>query len=361
MDIAALTRQVRTWALELGFDSVRIGLADPGEHAAHLRRWLARGFHAEMGYMARNVALREHPERLLPGAIRVVSVRMNYLPPDDDPDAVLEDPDKAYVARYALGRDYHKVMRRRLARLGRRLEATCSEAGHRAVVDSAPVLEKGLAERAGLGWIGKNTLLLDTGAGSFFFLGELLTTVPLETDPATERGHCGSCRACLDACPTGAIVAPGVLDAGRCIAYLTIEHRGAIPEALRPAIGNRIFGCDDCQLVCPWNRQAARSGCEDFRPRHGLAGADLLELFAWDEATFLARTEGMALRRISFRQWRRNLAIALGNAPPSAAIREALAGARDRDPMVREHIDWAVARQSAARSESPSGEMRALR
>ncbi len=346
MDYTALSGEVKAWARELGFDAVRIGLADPGAHAAHLRRWLARGFHAGMGYMARNVALREQPQRLHPGTVRVISARMNYLPSGDDPEAVLRDPGKAYVARYALGRDYHKVLRRRLARLGRRLEARCRGAGHRAVVDSAPVLEKGLAERAGLGWIGKNTLLLDTGAGSFFFLGELLTSVPLTPDPPLERSHCGSCHACLEVCPTRAIVAPGVLDAGRCIAYLTIEHHGTIPESLRPLIGNRIFGCDDCQLVCPWNRDAPRSRMEDFRPRQGLDNVDLLDLFAWDEATFLRRTEGMALRRISFRQWRRNLAVALGNAPCSAAVRAALAGARDSDPVVREHIEWALNRQS---------------
>ena len=355
MDMSDVAIELRRWAAELGFDAVGISDGELGEHPARLQRWLAQGYHAGMDWMARHEHLRGAPARVHPGTVRVISVRMNYLTVGDAPVQVLGQPDHGYVARYALGRDYHKVMRRRLARLGQRLEALVRSAGHRACVDSAPVLEKALAERAGLGWIGKNTLLLDTRAGSFFFLGELFTSLPLPVDPPTAAGHCGSCRACIDICPTDAIVAPGVLDAGRCIAYLTIEHKGSIPAELREPIGNRIFGCDDCQLTCPWNRDPPRTSEPDYQARHGLDGASLLTLFDWDAAEFEHRTEGMALRRINYAQWRRNLAVAIGNSPPSPAAISALAGAGDRDPMVREHIQWAITRQRARLARNSDG------
>jgi epoxyqueuosine reductase len=280
----------------------------------------------------------------VPGTLRVISARMDYLPPAArDPDEVLRDPELAYVSRYALGRDYHKVLRRRLAQLAEKIANHSASLAHRVFVDSGPLLEKAFARDAGLGWIGKHTNLINRSAGSWFFLGEILTDLPLPVDaPATE--HCGTCRACIDVCPTGAIVGPYELDATRCISYLTIELREAIPEPLRPAIGNRIYGCDDCQLVCPWNKFARGTGERDFAPRHGLDDARLVELFAWSEAEFLARTEGSAIRRIGYECWLRNIAVALGNAPTTQEIRQALAQRLD-DPsaLVREHVGWALA------------------
>ncbi len=349
MDYQQLAADIRSWAAELGFD--RVGITDThlGDHPTWLRRWLDAGHHAQMEWMARHADKRADPVRLVPGTVRILSVRMHYSPPHDDPLAVLEQRNTAYVSRYALGRDYHKVVRPRLAKLARQIDAVAGPAGFRAFADSAPVLEKAIAQRAGMGWIGKNTLLLSRDAGSLFFLGELFTDLPLPVDAAYDADHCGSCSACLDVCPTRAFTGPRQLDAGRCISYLTIEHRGPIPEPLRAPMGNRIFGCDDCQLVCPWNKWARLSAEHDFHPRHGLEGSDLLELFSWSEATFLERTAGSPIRRTGYEGWLRNLAVALGNAPPAARIVAALEARRSTvSAMVGEHIDWALARQRTA-------------
>jgi epoxyqueuosine reductase len=348
-DLANLRARLEALARELGFDQVGVAGIDLAEDEARLERWLAEGRHGGMAYMARHGRRRSRPATLVPGTLRVVSVRMAAWAPDAAPaDRVLADGSKGYVARYALGRDYHKVLRSRLAALAKRLEAEFGAFGHRAFVDSAPVMEKPLARDAGLGWIGKHTNLINERAGSSFMLGELYTDLPLPVDaPAKDR--CGSCSACLPACPTGAITAPYQLDARRCISYLTIEHHGAIPEPLRPDIGNRIFGCDDCQLVCPWNKFAQVAALPDFRARHRLDEADLVDLIGWSEAEYRDRTRGSALARLGFRRWLRNLAVALGNAPRSARARAALAArADDPDPVVREHVEWALARQGTS-------------
>ena len=344
----ALAARIREWAAELGFQQVGITGVDLGEHPAYLQRWLDAGYHGDMEYMARHGSKRTRPAELVPGTLRVLSLRMDYLPDARDPMAVLEAPEKAYISRYTLGRDYHKLVRGRLAQLAKRIEA---EAGgsHRAFVDSAPVLERAIAERAGLGWIAKNTMLINSRAGSWFFLGEIYTDLPLPEDQPQREKHCGSCRACLDVCPTDAFVGPFELDARRCISYLTIEHPGSIDEELRPLIGNRVFGCDDCQLVCPWNKFSDASGEEDFRPRHALDDSDLVELFLWDEQTWMERTEGSAIRRIGFARWLRNLAVALGNAPSSAAVVSALESRRNHpSDLVREHVAWALERHGKA-------------
>lgn len=340
-----MARQIKARARELGFADARITRPElPPEAEAQLADWLAQGCHGGMDYMQRHGALRVRPAELQPGTVAIISVRMNYWPQQARPAAeVLATPRLAYLSRYALGRDYHKVLRRRLQQLAEFVEALTGAAGHRAFTDSAPVAEVALAAQAGLGWRGKHTLLLTRGQGSLFFLGELFTTVPLPADPA-EDGHCGRCRRCLDACPTGAIVAPYRVDARRCISYLTIENRGPIPEALRPLIGNRVYGCDDCQLVCPWNRFAPGGAEVDFAVRHGLDQASLLELFAWDEATFNARMAGSPVYRIGYECWLRNLAVGLGNAPADAAIDAALAARADHpSALVREHVGWALA------------------
>jgi epoxyqueuosine reductase len=344
-DFAALATRIKTWGAELGFQQVGIAAAELPEDELHLNEWLERQWHGDMEYMQRHGTRRTRPAELVPGTVRVISVRMDYAPPEArDPEAVLADGTLGYVSRYALGRDYHKVLRRRLQHLAERIEADIGPFGYRAFVDSAPVLEKALARDAGLGWIGKHTNLLNRHAGSWFFLGEIYTDLPLPPDAAPSN-HCGSCTACIDVCPTRAIVGPYRLDARRCISYLTIEHHGSIPEELRPALGNRIYGCDDCQLVCPWNRYAKLSAEPDFRVRHGLDGASLVALFAWTEEEFLARTEGSAIRRIGYERWLRNLAVALGNAPTSAAVIEALESrASHPSDLVREHVTWALAR-----------------
>ena len=351
MDLDALADDIRVWALELGFQQVGISDTDLSGCAPDVRRWIAQGLHGTMGYMARNVDKRVHPERLFDSTIRIISARMDYLPGDSMPP-LPENDGSAYVARYALGRDYHKTVRRRLARLARRINARVGGGRYRAFADSAPVLEKPLADKAGIGWTGKNTLLLHEDAGSMFFLGEIYTNVPLPVSDARARDQCGACKACINVCPTGAIVGARRLDARKCISYLTIEHKGSIPPELREAVGNRVFGCDDCQLVCPWNRYARKTGETEFAPRHGLDSASLAELLSWDESTFAAKTEGMALRRVNYRQWVRNLAVAAGNAP----YREELVGLLrrrrvDADAMVVEHIDWALARQRFSRCE----------
>ncbi|MFT4768662.1 MAG: epoxyqueuosine reductase [Glaciecola sp.] len=343
-----LVEEIRGWARELGFSQLGVSDIDLSEHEDHLQRWLAAGYHGEMHWMASHGAKRSRPEELVPGTCRVLSLRMDYLSDGAEPFAVLGDPNKAYIARYTLGRDYHKLIRKRLAQLAKRIEQRMGGGHYRAFVDSAPVLERALAERAGLGWIAKNTLLISQEAGSWFFLGEIYTDLPLPPDPPQSTKHCGSCQACIDICPTNAFVEPFVLDARRCISYLTIEHKGSIDPELRPLMGNRIFGCDDCQLVCPWNKFAAPSAEPDFQPRHSLDDQGLLELFAWDEATWATRTEGSALRRIGYERWLRNLAIALGNAPSTTAVIDALRQRKDfPSELVQEHVQWALERHGA--------------
>jgi len=348
--LSRLRARLDALALEFGFDQVGVAGVDLAEDEAKLAEWLAEGRHGGMDYMARHGRRRSRPAELVPGTLRVISVRMAAWAPDAAPAArVLADGNRGYVARYALGRDYHKVLRTRLAALAKRLEAEFGAFGHRAFVDSGPVMEKPLARDAGLGWIGKHTNLINERAGSQFMLGELYTDLPLPVD-GRAPDRCGSCSACLPACPTGAITAPYQLDARRCISYLTIEHHGPIPEPLRPAIGNRIFGCDDCQLVCPWNKFAQVAALPDFRARHRLDEPDLVELFAWSEADYAGKTRGSALARLGFRRWLRNLAVALGNAPRSARAAAALAArAGDDDPVVREHVEWALERQGRKR------------
>lgn len=344
-DLANLAQSIKDWGRELGFQQVGIAGVDLQEHEAHLQRWLAAGHQGEMDYMAAHGSKRSRPTELVPGTLRVISLRMDYLPGDTRMSERLAEPEKAYVSRYALGRDYHKLIRKRLQHLAERIQEVIGPFGYRAFVDSAPVLEKALAEQAGLGWIGKNTLLLNRKAGSWFFLGELFVDLPLPVDEPHAGEHCGRCTACLDICPTAAFVGPRQLDARRCISYLTIELKGSIPEELRPLIGNRVFGCDDCQIVCPWNRFARPSAEGDFQPRHGLDNATLAELFLWTEEQFLSRTEGSPLRRAGYERWLRNLAVGLGNAPSTIVVLEALKARRD-DPsaLVREHVAWALRR-----------------
>lgn len=340
-----LAERIRALSRDLGFQQTGISDIDLSQAEERLAVWLRNRFHGEMAYMSRHGRKRSRPDMLVPGTLRVISVRMDYLPEGQDAAReLLDHPRKAYVSRYALGRDYHKVLRGRLRRLARTIQAEIGAFGYRVFVDSAPVLEKPLAEKAGLGWIGKHTNLLNRHAGSWFFLGELYTDVELPVDQP-EQSHCGSCRACIDVCPTGAIVAPYQLDARRCISYLTIELKGRIPLELRRLIGNRIYGCDDCQLVCPWNKFAVPTAEGDFAPRHSLDSIDLTELFRWDEETWNRKTEGSAIRRIGYEQWLRNVAVALGNAERSNEIVAALESRKDNpSPIVREHVEWALAR-----------------
>jgi epoxyqueuosine reductase len=362
LDFSQLALDIVTWGRELGFAELGIADTELSVEKSHLDAWLAAGRHGEMDYMARHGERRARPSDMVPGTIRVITARLDYLPRRArDPKPVLADSRKAYISRYALGRDYHKVMRQRLQRLVDRigeavdsLVETAPEGGaasyrYRVFTDSAPVLEVALATKAGLGWRGKHTLLLTREEGSFFFLGEIYTDLPLPVTPAVSA-HCGTCRACLDACPTGAIVAPYELDARRCISYLTIELKGSIPESLRALIGNRVYGCDDCQLACPWNKYAQTSDEPDFDVRHGLDDADLTELFAWSESDFNTRMEGSAIRRIGFERWLRNLAVGLGNASYSEEIVEALSSrCDDASPLVREHVAWALSEQEKKR------------
>ncbi|MBY5993513.1 tRNA epoxyqueuosine(34) reductase QueG [Ferrimonas balearica] len=352
---AALAAQIKSLALEMGFSAVGITDVDLSDEWPRLQAWLDNQYHGEMDYMARHGALRAQPEQLHPGTLRVISVALDYLPPDAGFARTLKSPHQGYVSRYAGGRDYHKLMRNRLKQLGQRIQAELPELAFRPFVDSAPLLERPLARNAGLGWVGKHSLLLNRKAGSWFFLGELLVNLPLPTDPP-HQGDCGQCSACLTICPTNAIVAPYVVDGRRCISYLTIELDGPIPTELRPAMGNRIYGCDDCQLVCPWNRAAPVTEEPDFHTREVLRHPELLTLWQWDETTFLSRTEGSPIRRIGYRRWQRNLAVALGNAPASEAIQAALTQGLGRvDAMVDEHIHWALAEQQrkAAEPDTP--------
>lgn len=346
MDLQALSRDIRNWAGDLGFDEVGIADVDLSAASAEYREWLKQNFHGEMSYMERNVEKRLAPHRLLPGTVRVVSARMNYAPPTAPVSQA--DSSLACISSYALGRDYHKVLRRKLAKLAKQIVAVAG-GNHRAFVDSAPVLEKPLGEKAGLGWMGKNTLLLHPDVGSYFFLGEIFTDLPLPVTKGKVEPQCGSCKACISICPTGALVEPGKLDARKCISYLTIELKGSIPTEFRQLIGNRVFGCDDCQLICPWNRFAPPSKENDFAIRHDLDKKPISELLEWSEQKFLKRTAGMALRRVNYSQWTRNLAVAAGNAPFSKSLLSVLQSKRqemiDRnDSMCVEHIDWALER-----------------
>ncbi|MBS0569589.1 MAG: tRNA epoxyqueuosine(34) reductase QueG [Proteobacteria bacterium] len=347
-DYASLASDIKRWGAELGFQQVGIAATGLEQDEAHLLDWLAQERHGEMDYMARHGTRRSRPADLHPGTVRVICVRLDYDPPGArDAWKVIADPDLGFVSRYALGRDYHKIVRARLQKLADRITDAIGPFGYRAFSDSAPVLEKALARNAGLGWIGKHTCLINRNAGSWFFLGELYTDLPLPVD-TPETDHCGTCTHCIEVCPTQAIVGPRQLDARRCISYLTIELRGSIPAELRPLIGNRIYGCDDCQLACPWNKFAKKSVEPDFAVRHGLDGASLIELFAWSETEFLARTEGSAIRRIGHAQWLRNIAVALGNAPWSAAIVIALESRADHpSALVREHVAWASRQQES--------------
>ena len=351
VDYAMLAAAIKAWGRELGFGAVGVADCDLAIAEKRLADWLAKGFHGEMDYMARHGTRRSRPQELVPGTLRVISVRLDYQHQADagaEAWGVIADADKAYIARYALGRDYHKVLRGRLQTLADRIQAEVGVFGHRVFVDSAPVMEVEIATRAGLGWRGKHTLLLSREAGSLFFLGEIYTDLPLPIDvPLGE--HCGSCTKCMDVCPTQAIVGPRELDARRCISYLTIELKGSIPVALRPLIGNRVYGCDDCQLVCPWNKYAQVSAEPDFRVRHGLDNAQLADLFAWTEREFLERTAGSAIHRIGYERWSRNLAVGLGNAPSGEVTLRALRS-REEDPsaLVREHVAWALARHAGS-------------
>ena len=351
LDLHQLARDIKQWGQELGFQQVGICDTDLSPEEPRLQAWLDNQYHGEMEWMARHGMMRARPHELLPGTLRVISVRMNYLPAKAAFASTLKNPELGYVSRYALGRDYHKVLRNRLKKLGDLIRERCSEAQFRPFVDSAPVLERPLAAKAGLGWTGKHSLILNREAGSWFFLGELLIDLPLPVDQPQEE-QCGRCVACLTICPTNAIVEPYKVDARRCISYLTIELEGAIPEEFRPLIGNRIYGCDDCQLICPWNRYGQLTDEEDFSPRAVLHAPPLTELFAWDEAKFLRITEGSAIRRIGHLRWLRNIAVALGNAPWSAENVAALEARLGENAMLDEHIRWALNQQLARRSEN---------
>lgn len=338
-----LAHHIKAWGQELGFAQVGITDCDLSQYEPGFLSWLEKNFHGEMDYMARHGTKRSRPAELVPGTLRIISVRMDYLPPHTSAVKTLQDDQKAYISRYALGGDYHKFMRKKLEQLAQHIQAEIGTFGYRAFTDSAPVLERPIAEKAGLGWTGKNTLLLNQQAGSWFFLGELFTDLPLPMDAPLANEHCGKCVACLKICPTQALVAPYQLDARRCISYLTIELHGSIPTEFRPLMGNRIYGCDDCQLVCPWNRYAKASAELQFHAKHGLDNTDLVKLFLWNEQEFLQYTEGSAIRRLGHERWLRNIAVALGNAPTTPDIISALKQReQDESVLVREHVAWAL-------------------
>ncbi len=345
-DYAALAMRIREWSRELGFQAVGISDTNLNDAEVHLLEWLARGYHGEMDYMAKHGVKRSRPAELVPGALRVISVRLDYYPPNaKDSWEILRNGERAFISRYALGRDYHKVLRNRLEELAELIRGDVGAFNYRVFVDSAPVLEVELAQKANLGWRGKHTLLLSREHGSWFFLGEIYLDLPLPVDE-TGGSHCGTCERCIEICPTQAIIAPYQLDARRCISYLTIELKGSIPLGLRPLVGNRIYGCDDCQLVCPWNRFANKSLESDFAARHGLDDVALVELFGWDEKMFHEKFSGSAILRIGHDQWLRNIAVALGNAPGSAEVIGALQSrAQDESWVVREHVTWALEQQ----------------
>ena len=352
-DFLSLKQQIKSWSTELGFQDCGISNTQLAADEQHLDAWLAAGFHGTMDYMQRHGHKRSRPQKLVPGTLRVISVRMDYLAPDaEHPSTVLNQPDLAYISRYAMGRDYHKVIRARLQQLASRIEQQIGDFGYRVFVDSAPVLEKALARNSGLGWIGKHSNLIHPKTGSWFFLGEIYTDLPLPEDECFTDNHCGSCVACMDICPTQAIVAPYQVDARKCISYLTIELRDAIPVEFRKAIGNRIYGCDDCQLVCPWNKFARNSEEKDFRVRHGFDQPKLLELFQWSEAQFLQHTEGTAIRRIGYDCWLRNIAVALGNSTTTEELIKVLQQRlKDTSVMVQEHIVWALEQHGITNNE----------
>lgn len=338
-----LAQQIKQWGIELGFQQIGITDTELATYTARFNAWLAKGHHGSMTYMEKHGSKRYQPAELIPDTLRVISARLDYLPPNSAMLATLKQKDKAYISRYAVGRDYHRVLRKRLTTLAEKIQTVAGPFGYRAFCDSAPVLEKPLAEKAGLGWIGKHTNLINAKAGSWFFLGELYTTLPLPIDTAQNKSHCGSCTACLTICPTQAIIAPYELDARRCISYLTIELAGAIPIEFRKAIGNRIYGCDDCQLICPWNKFAKVTKEIDFYPRHQLNDITLAEIFTWTEAEFLRKTEGSAIRRIGYDNFLRNIAVALGNAATTPPIIAALKSRlQDTSDLVKEHILWAL-------------------
>jgi len=348
MNYSELADKIKQWGTELGFQHVGICDIDLSEHEASLQRWLDAGYHGQMDWMARHGMMRARPAELLPGTLRVISVRLDYLPPEAKFATNLNDPSLGYISRYALGRDYHKLVRNQLKKLGQKIEQEVGELGYRPFVDSAPILERPLAQKAGLGWSGKHSLLINPNAGSWFFLGELLVDLPLPVDTPLEN-QCGKCSACIASCPTGAILEDGVVDARKCISYLTIELDGEIPEALRSLIGNRIYGCDDCQLVCPWNRQATLTQQSDFHRRDVFQSMDLVTLFSWTEDEFMKKLEGSAIRRIGHLQWLRNIAVALGNAPYSQTIIDALSTRLGLDANLDVHIQWALEKQLAQR------------
>ena len=347
-ELARLAGNIKSWGKSLGFQAVGICDTDLASHEAEYLQWLEGGLHGEMDYMERHGLKRLRPAELVPGTVRVITARMDYLPGNvRNSHELLESPVDAFVSRYAVGRDYHKIIRGRLQALCDKISVAAGEFGYRVFTDSAPVAEVALAEKSGLGWRGKHTLLLSREGGSWFFLGEIYTDLPLPVDIPTSN-HCGDCTACITACPTGAITAPYEVDARRCISYLTIELKGSIPIEFRPLMGNRIYGCDDCQLACPWNKFAQLSVEPDFQARHGLDSVSLVELFGWDEATFLDRTAGSAIRRIGHERWLRNIAVALGNAPGNQAIISALQARADHpSSLIREHVTWALAQHPA--------------
>jgi len=352
-ELVDLAASIKGWAHELGFGAIAIAAVDMAEPSHKLQEWLAAGRHGEMDYMQRHAHLRADPAQLLQGAARSISARLDYRPRADDARWVerefarLDDGDAAVISIYARGRDYHKVLRERLQKLATRIEQAAGEFRYRVCTDSAPVFEIELARRGGLGWRGKHTLLLSRDAGSMFFVGEILTDLPLPIDAPVDD-HCGTCQRCIDICPTRAITAPYQLDARRCISYLTIEHKSAIPQELRKAIGNRVYGCDDCQLVCPWNKYAQVAGLADFDVRNGLDGATLVDLFGWTEEEFRTRHAGSAILRIGYERWLRNIAVGLGNAPTSPAVIAALRARIDHpSPLVREHVAWALAQHKS--------------
>ena len=358
VDLNQLAADIKRWGRELGFQQVGITDIALSDAEIRLHEWLAKGYHGSMEWLAAHGTKRSRPDELIPNTVRVISVRMDYLPGNTQQIKILKDPTKAYVSRYALGRDYHKLIRKRLAILAKKIDDALPDAHpskgehqhefeHRGFVDSAPVMERPLAEKAGLGWTGKHTLIINSEVGSWFFLGEIFSFLPLPIDQSIQHNQCGECTACLKVCPTDAFPAPYQLDARRCISYLTIENKGAIPEEFREPMGNRVFGCDDCQAICPWNKYAQFTQEKDFLPRHGLADSDLVTLFNWTESEYLANTEGSAIRRIGYEGWLRNLAIGLGNAPSDENIILALTNKRnDCSKLVQEHIDWALAQQA---------------
>ena len=344
MNETKLTKKIKEWGAELGFQQIGVTTTDLHQDEAYLINWLSKGRHGEMNYMASHGKKRSRPQDLIPGTLSVISARMDYFPPSSNhPTKVLKNKNLAYISRYATGRDYHKIIRQRLKKLARRIQEQYGEFGHRCFVDSAPVLEKALARNSGLGWIGKHSNLINPKAGSWFFLGEIYTNLPLEIDEPFTEHHCGSCKACIDICPTNAIIGDMEIDARRCISYLTIELRDSIPEKFRKLIGNRVYGCDDCQLICPWNKFAKNSDEDDFRVRIGLDSPDLVELFSWTEKNFIDRTEGSAIRRIGYECWLRNIAVGLGNAPKTEKVVSALIARRKNSTaLVSEHIEWAL-------------------